>query len=94
MLYRNIGAAFSSEAGERVERGDVFRPSPRDLAMRPQKLVPVTRHEAAAEGHAEKSAVDAATAADWHLDTPPAEYLKRYPDGPRADLARQLTEDA
>jgi len=27
---------------------------------------------------------------EWKLKTPPEEYLKRYPDGPKADLARTV----
>lgn len=29
---------------------------------------------------------------DWDLNLEPKEYLKRFPDGPNADLARSLVE--
>lgn len=33
------------------------------------------------------------TRAEWPLKSGPEEYLKRYPDGPRADLARQIVAE-
>jgi hypothetical protein len=36
--YRNEGARFTAENGQRIDPGQEFDPSPRDLAMRRAKL--------------------------------------------------------
>ena len=37
-LYRNAGAPFTASTGERIARGQVFAPTPGDLARRRYKL--------------------------------------------------------
>lgn len=36
------------------------------------------------------SEVEVAEVPEWPLKTPPAEYLERSPEGPNADLAREI----
>ena len=74
--------------GMEIPAGDVDRFG---LSMSDGQVVlaPAVANTGAADGDAPKSDERVATA-EWTLATHPQEYLERWPEGPKADLARQV----
>lgn len=61
------------------------------MAARPEdKMRAAPENKAVHVFEADEAGANADDADEWTLKSTPAEYLERYPDGPHADLARQI----
>lgn len=84
--YRNIGAPFNRDNGARVQSGEVFVPTQRELNRRRNKL---RRVDPAGEDIRPPEPAPPPPAG-WPLRMSPETYLRLTPDGPHAELARAL----
>jgi hypothetical protein len=56
------------------------------------KAAPKAEDKQAARPEDKGASVDEDAVPEWPLETDPETYLERYPDGPNADLARQILD--
>jgi hypothetical protein len=95
------GAWLLCGAGSQIGAGDVDRYGLSEkggrIVIGGRKMAPAPENKmlpAAEDKTAEEPADDDEPAedvpSDWPLDMEPEAYVERYPDGPNADLARQI----
>lgn len=105
-LYRNIGVSdIRRPNGEVVAPNDVFEPTEKEVSQMEDAmwLGIRVREVGSEEVQAELNAGNQTTTlvvneppapTQWTLKVPPEDYLKRFPKGPQAALARKVLSEA
>lgn len=75
--------------GTVLTEGDIFEPTEHERRAIPYKMRKC-EPDPDAEMDADATIPDVSLADDWHGKMGPVEYLKRYPNGPKAALARKI----
>lgn len=101
-VFRNIGISdYRRATGELVKSGETFEPTEKELSwlepgmgIRFEEVFDTVNRPVAVPDEEEEEDAGGESPAEWPLKMPPVEYLERYPNGPKAELARSVLAGA